>query len=114
VVDANRHFKQPCVFFVTMRHWPLLGQHCLKPGEFDDISVTREENVALLNAQTKGLHRRLNMVEVHGSFWCLPLCTVLHSILLLVSEIVDDPMLYEAITTFHPSPPSSLPIISHL
>ena len=37
-VDANRHLIRPGMFFVTVRH---LGQHFMKPHDFDDISVSR-------------------------------------------------------------------------
>jgi hypothetical protein len=50
----------------------------MKPGDFDNVSVSTilrfVKGAGLLNAQTKRLHKRLTMVEVHRSLRCLPLC----------------------------------------
>lgn len=46
-----------------------LGQHFLKPGDFDDISISRVlyfvPSLGLLKASAKGLHERLKTVKVH-------------------------------------------------
>jgi hypothetical protein len=50
-----------------------------------NISVSRilhfVQGAGLLNDWAKGLHKKLIMVEVHGSLWCRPICILFFSII---------------------------------
>jgi hypothetical protein len=52
------------------------GHHFMKPGDFEDISVTKilhfAQGAGLLNERAKRLHKRSITVEVQGSLWCPP------------------------------------------
>jgi hypothetical protein len=60
-----------------------LGQRCLKPCDFGDISISRVlhliQRVGILNVWAKWLHRRSKMVQVQGSLWCPTLGTLFYS-----------------------------------
>ena len=80
-MDASRHIEtashilRDCETLTTLRYRHLC-HHFLKPGDFEDISVSRilhfVQVVGLLNAWAKGLHKRLITVGVHGSLQFLP------------------------------------------
>jgi hypothetical protein len=57
-----------CEALATLRFW-FLGRHFMKPGDFEDISVSKVLHLAhgagLLNECAKGLHKRSVTVEVH-------------------------------------------------
>jgi hypothetical protein len=48
-----------------------LDHHFIKPGDFEDIPVSKilhfAQGVGLLTGKAQGLHIRSNTVEVHGS-----------------------------------------------
>jgi hypothetical protein len=77
------HVLCDCEALVTLR-FRHLGCHFMKPGDSEDISVSKilcfVQGVGLLNQCVEGLHKRLIMVEVYGSLWCLPFCILLYSI----------------------------------
>jgi hypothetical protein len=73
---------------LTFRH---PGCHFKKPGDLEDISVSKilhfAQDERLMNERAKGLHKRSIKVEVYRSLWCPPFCILFHSILLaLYSE----------------------------
>jgi len=82
VTDASRLLKQPQMFFATVRIWPnqdsgtWVIHHFKKPGDCDDISVSRilhfVQDVRLPNVSARGLHKRWIMVRVHGSLSACP------------------------------------------
>jgi len=57
-----------------------LGEHFLKPGNSDKISISRMlhfvHNTGLLNACAKELQKRSIVVKVHWSLWCQSLCVL--------------------------------------
>jgi hypothetical protein len=71
------HILCHCQVSATLR-FRHLSQHFMKPGDLQDISISRTLHFAqrarLLNALTQGLHKRLIMVEMHRSLHCLPFC----------------------------------------
>jgi len=68
--ETASHVLRDCEALAVLR-FRHLGQHFLKSGDFDDISVSRAmhfvQSVVLLTAGAKWLHRISKTVQMHAS-----------------------------------------------
>jgi hypothetical protein len=86
------HILYDCEALATLsfRH---LGRHFIKPGVFEDISVSKIlhffQGVGLLTEWAEGLHKRSITVKVHGSLWCPPFRILFYSVLLCHKRFIE-------------------------
>jgi len=84
-IETTSHSLCNCETFTTLR-FRHLGQHFMKPGGFEDITVSKilhfVQGTGLLNVWENRLHKRLIMVEVDRSLLGPPLCILFCSVLL--------------------------------
>jgi len=96
----------------SLRIWPNQNSgtwvihHFMKPGDCDDISVSRilhfVQDVRLPNVWARGLHKRWIMVNVHGSF---SVCSVVFYSIQFYTHCTDNTMTFITdveIYTFQP------------
>jgi hypothetical protein len=74
--------KRPHIFFVTCEaHGPSLLESRWLCWYLHQQGTALCSKRGAADCFSKGLHKRLEMVEVQGSLWCPPYCTVLYTTL---------------------------------